>query len=163
MSLITHTCRQYPAAGSGQQAGNIQQQTAAGSCRRQRVGSRQQSSGSKQQAACSRQEGTGSGRQQAAANSRQQADAKPEQEMEFHMFGNVCLERCQMPNPNKKRGVQVGAPCMWASAWAPGRCQTQTRNGVSDVRQCLFGTLPNAKPKQEMRVQVGAPCMWASA
>ena len=32
----------------------------------------------------------------------QQAAAKPEQEMDVHMFGNVGLDRRHMPNPNKK-------------------------------------------------------------
>ena len=38
---------------------------------------------------------------------------------------------------------------------AAGRCQTRTRNGLADVRHCLFGPPPDAKPEQEME---GAGC-----
>ena len=122
--------RQQQVAGSSRQ-----QQAAAGSSRHQHP------------AAGSRQHTAASSRQPVAdSSSRQRADAKPEQEMDSPMFGTVCLDRRQMPNPNKKWRVQVVAPLTWEAA----RCQTRTRNGLADVRQCLSGPPPDAKPEQEM-------------
>ena len=140
-----HTGDKSPSPPSHTQAvGSSRQRAVAGSSGQQVAvaGTSRQ-----QQGAGSRQHTAASSRQPVAdSSSRQRADAKPEQEMDSPMFGTVCLDRRQMPNPNKKWRVQVVAPLTWEAA----RCQTRTRNGLADVRQCLSGPPPDAKPEQEM-------------